>query len=110
MDVPYEMLGKDKVVISIKDFEHMLDVIAFDEARAHPEEAFPAELTLRLIQGENHLKVFRKYRGLSQTELSERAGVGQGLISEIETGKKKGSVKSLKALADVLEIEVDDLL
>ena len=110
MDIDYEMLGTEKVVISLKDFQNMLDIIAYDKSKAQIEEAFPAELALKRAQGENSLKVFRKYRGLSQAALATRSGVGQGLISEIETGKKQGSVNSLKALAKILDIEVDDLL
>ena len=110
MDVPYERLGTDRVVISLKDFENMLDVIAYDEAKAQPEDALPAAFTLSLIQGESPLKAYRKHRGLSQATLSQSAGTPQGLISEIETGKKKGSVTTLKALANALDIEVDDLL
>lgn len=110
MDVPYEMLGTDKVVISLKDFRNMMDIIAYDQAKARPEEAFPVAFTLRLIQGENPLKAFRRHRGLSQVELHTLSGVPQALISEIETGKKKGSIKTLKALANALDIEVDDLL
>ncbi|MCB1531518.1 MAG: helix-turn-helix transcriptional regulator [Alphaproteobacteria bacterium] len=110
MDVDYEMLGTEKVVISLKDFEMMLDIIAYDEAKARKEEAFPAAFAARLIKGENRLKAYRTYRKLSQAALAKAASVPQGLISEIETGKKTGSINTLKALADVLSIEVDDLL
>ncbi|MDB2682971.1 helix-turn-helix transcriptional regulator [Alphaproteobacteria bacterium] len=109
MDVEYEMLGKDKVVIDRRDFKNMLDIIAFDKVK-EKEESFPAELAQELIHGGSPLKTFRKHRNLSQKMLAQSSGVGQGLISEIENGKKKGSISSLKAIADALGIEVDDLL
>ena len=110
MDIEYEMLGKDKVVINLRDFETILDLITYDKAKARSEQAFPAELTLQLVAGENPLKSYRKHRGLSQKNLSSQANVPQGLISEIENGKKTGSVNSLKALAQALNIDIDDLV
>lgn len=110
MDIDYEMLGKDRVVITLKDFENMLDVIAYDEVKAQPEESFPSALTVRILNGEHPLKVFRSHRGLSQTQLSEKTGVAQAQISEIERGHKTGSVSSLHAIAQALDISIDDLI
>ena len=110
MDIEYELQGKDKVVISLRDFENMLDVIAYDKTKTSPEELFPAEFSAKLIKGENPLKAFRKYRRLSQAVLAEHARVPQGLISEIETRKKKGSINTLKALATALNVDIDDLI
>jgi DNA-binding XRE family transcriptional regulator/mRNA-degrading endonuclease RelE of RelBE toxin-antitoxin system len=110
MDIEYELLGKDKVVISLRDFEGLLDVISYDKAEIRDEECFTEDLIRDLVKGQNRLKALRKYRKLSQIELQDRAGIGQGLISEIERGKKKGSISTLRALARALEVEVDDLL
>jgi transcriptional regulator with XRE-family HTH domain len=43
-------------------------------------------------------------------ELEKKSGVKQSYISEIETRKKTGSVATLKALADALNLTVDDLI
>ncbi len=110
MNVPHEMLGTDKVVISLKDFENMLDLIAYDQSKPCTEEMFPATLTIQLIEGTSPLKAFRKHRGLSQSALGELSGIGQGLISEIESGKKQGSIDTLKALSDALNVDIGDLL
>ncbi|PJB73065.1 MAG: hypothetical protein CO093_01620 [Alphaproteobacteria bacterium CG_4_9_14_3_um_filter_47_13] len=64
----------------------------------------------RLINGENSVLVYRDYRGLSQAALSEKSGIRQSLLSEIESGKKTGSVATLKALAQALEVDIDDLV
>lgn len=91
--------------------EDLMDSISLRDAIEKNEEKFPSDLVERLIVSEdNPLKVFREYRKLSQTALSEKSGVGQNMISEIESGKKKGSVATLKALAIALDIEVDDLV
>jgi transcriptional regulator with XRE-family HTH domain len=43
-------------------------------------------------------------------ELEKKEGVKQSYISEIETSKETGSVGTLKALADALNLTVDDLI
>ena len=110
MNISYEMLGKDKVVISLEDFEDMLDVISYDEAKARNEEAFPADMVDRMLGGENPVRVFREHRGLTQTQLAAHAGVSQATVAEIETGRKKGSVGTLKAIAGALQVDLDDLV
>jgi mRNA interferase RelE/StbE len=46
---------------------------------------------------------------LTQAALAEKAGVNRVSIAEIETGRKQGSVASLRALADALGVTLDDL-
>lgn len=48
----------------------------------------------------------RKRKGLSQRELSLRAGVPQGHISKIENGAVDLRLSSLTALARVLDLEL----
>ena len=43
------------------------------------------------------------------TELSRRSGVHAVQVHEIETGKKRGSVDTLKRLAAALGVLVDDI-
>ncbi|WP_298220528.1 helix-turn-helix transcriptional regulator [Halothiobacillus sp.] len=74
------------------------------------EEAIPDEVVERLLAGESPLRVWREYRGLSQIALAESAQVTQGMVTMIETGKRKGQAMTLKRLAEVLRIDVDDLL
>lgn len=56
------------------------------------------------------LKELRALRGWSQTGLAKMAGVKQSTISAIEAGTSEGfSVKTMKQLADALEITVLDV-
>lgn len=73
------------------------------------EELLPAAFVERLIAGESPLRVWREHRGLSASALAEKAHVGQSYISEIETGKKDGSLRTMKKLADALGVSLDDL-
>jgi DNA-binding XRE family transcriptional regulator len=73
------------------------------------EELIPGEIVDRLHGGENRLKIWREYRGLTQAALAGAADVSQGMITMIETGRRSGSVPVLKRLAGALRLEVDDL-
>lgn len=74
------------------------------------EEVFPAALVARLTGGNSPLKVFREFRGLTQRDLASAVGVNQGFLSELETGAKTASVKTLRALARCLRVDVELLL
>ena len=43
------------------------------------------------------------------TELAEAAGISQPYLSEIEVGKKTGSVDVLRRICKVLRIDLEDL-
>jgi len=58
----------------------------------------------------NKVRTLRKQQGLSQSELGEKAGLSQVIISEIETGKKYGSIQSLTRIAEVLGVTLSELL
>jgi len=54
------------------------------------------------------MKELRLQRGLSQRALAKRAGVTNGLISQIEQNKISPSVGSLKKILDVLSLSLAD--
>ena len=66
----------------------------------------------RLIQLGITISTFRKYRGLSQEQLAERASVSRSLISSIEAAgiAKSFSLVVFYNIADALEIEPATLL
>ncbi len=82
------------------------------EARisAGTEELVPAQVADRLIDGEAALRVWREHRGLSQSTLARSSGVSRVQIVDIEAGRNTGSVRTLRRLADALDIAVDDLI
>lgn len=56
------------------------------------------------------LRSMRRERGLSQRELADVAGVGQGTVSGIEAGRQEARPSTLQKLAVALGVEVSDLL
>ncbi|HTO33796.1 MAG TPA: helix-turn-helix transcriptional regulator [Pararhizobium sp.] len=95
----------------VEDLEDLLAVKAY-EARvaAGEEERVPVEFVDRLIDGEHPVRVWRDFRGLSAKDLAAAAGISTAYISEIETGKKEGSISVLKAIAKVLHLNLDDVV
>lgn len=94
--------------------EDALEVAAVDRFRqrlaAGEEELVPAEIVDRLLDGENKVAVWRIHRGLTAKELAQKAGITPAYLSQIETGKRDGSVGTMRKIAEVLKLAVDDLI
>lgn len=70
----------------------------------------PHDFAMRIVAGEHPVRVWRDWRGLSAVALAEAAQVSKTYLSEIETGKKPGSIEAYKGLAKALGVPVDALL
>ena len=55
------------------------------------------------------LRILRKAKELSLTELSHRVGCSPSYLSMVENGKVDPSVTRLKKIADSLEVTIIDL-
>ena len=106
-------------VIPWRDYERLSDGEAealmsdeelYDLALAEGGESFPADFVDRLLAGENPVRAYRSHRGMTQGELAAAAGVHPVYLSQIETGKRTGSAKTLAAIAEALGVAVDDLI
>ena len=73
-------------------------------------ESFPIEVVDQLLDGQHPIRVYRNYRGLTQNELAAAAAINAVYLSQIETGKRTGSAKTLAALAKALQVTVDALI
>jgi DNA-binding XRE family transcriptional regulator len=78
--------------------------------KSRGEEKFPASVANRIVAGENSLKVFREWRGLSQGDLSSASGVARQYLSQIETGHRKLGAVVAKRLSAPLMVSVEALL
>ena len=47
---------------------------------------------------------------MTQKELAHKAGISPEYVSQIEGGKKQGSIDTLKAIAEALSLDLDDLV
>jgi DNA-binding XRE family transcriptional regulator len=73
------------------------------------EETIPATIVDMLLAGANPVKVWREYRGLTQDALANQAGISKAYLCQIETGKREGAIKTLRAIATALGVTVDEL-
>jgi DNA-binding XRE family transcriptional regulator len=84
-------------------------ILAYDAAKSRNEEAFPAEVADGIIDGENPIRVFREYRGLTQEKLAKAAHIARPYLAELEACKKQGSVAVLKKIARLLKVGLEDI-
>lgn len=87
----------------IERAEDAAAVAAFRKTRN--EEAFPAELLDRMLEGEKPIRVWRQHRGMTQQELATKIGISKSHLSEVESGKGELSLKTLRAAARALDID-----
>ena len=66
----------------------------------------PDEITEKIREGENPVRVVRQYRLMTQKDLSDVCGIRANHISAIERGMSYG-LKTAKRLADALDVPVD---
>ena len=74
------------------------------------EELLPSEMVYAILDGANPVKVWRNFRKMTQQELAEKAGISVPYLSQLETGKRKGSLEALNAIARALGVALDDLV
>jgi DNA-binding XRE family transcriptional regulator len=97
----------------LEAMEMLDDIRAYDEAKARiadREELVPSEITYAILDGANPIRVWRTYRGLTQQQLADQAGISKPYLSQIESGKRTGTAEVLQAIAQALDLELDDLV
>lgn len=115
-------LTEDTAVLRRRDYDALMEAYenaadALALAEVHTREAagdaeyVPGEIAERIfVAGEHPVRVWREYRGLALGALAKESGIAQSYVSEIEHGRKRGSVRALAALARVLRVGIEDLL
>jgi len=106
--IPYEEYER-----LMEEAEMLQDVRAYDEAKkaiAEGEELIPSEVTYAILDGLNPVRVWREHRGLTQQQLAEAVGISVPYLSQIESGKRRGSAEVLAAIAKALQLSLDDIV
>lgn len=70
----------------------------------------PKSVVDRLANAENPVRVLREWRGETQMYLSFKTDLSQGYISDIESGRRVGTVAALRRIANVLNVPLDLLV
>ncbi|MCP4363608.1 MAG: helix-turn-helix domain-containing protein [Chloroflexi bacterium] len=106
--IPYEDYQR-----LVDEAEMLQDIRAYDEAKqalAAGEELIPADVTYAILDGANPIKVWRKHRALTQQQVADVAGISKAYLSQIESGRRKGSTDILSAIAKALDLSLDDVV
>ncbi len=106
--VPYEDYQR-----LLEDAEMLQDIREYDEAKlsiAKGEELIPSEVTYAILDGQNPIRVWREYRGMTQQEVAEKAGISKPYLSQLESGQRKGTTEVLSAVARALNVSLDDVV
>jgi len=112
--------GEEMVILPRAEYDRLVDAVemaadvaAYDDAvralREGEEETVPAEFVKAMIEGESLVRLWRKHRGLTLEALAQAAGLSKGYLSQIETGKRVGTIDTLKPIAAALGVTLDDL-
>jgi hypothetical protein len=56
----------------------------------------PKDVVDRIANGENPLRVLREWRGKTQLYVSHKTNIGQGYVSDMESGRRRGTATALK--------------
>jgi hypothetical protein len=125
MTVQFKKTAKGEVaILPRKDYETLVARAAeADEdsgtarlvARARKEIAqgaplIPLDVAERIANGENPIRVIREWKDITQAYISFRTDIGQGYISDLEGGRRKGTTAALKLIANVLGVPLDLLV
>ncbi|MGD1036648.1 MAG: helix-turn-helix transcriptional regulator [Roseiarcus sp.] len=111
--------GEEMVVIPRREYERLIaaahdedadDVAIYDARKAElsgdPDALLPAQVSAAMLRGDSRFKALRRWRGLTQSALAAKAGVGQGYLSDIETRRRTGAPETLQRLARALDVPV----
>jgi hypothetical protein len=112
--------GEELVVLPRAEYEALLargdqdaedadDVAIYDARKAELAAGggvLPPEVSAAVLRGDSRLKAVRKWRDQTQMDLESKTGIGQGYLSDLESGRRKGTPETLAKLAEVLDVPV----
>ncbi|HLW92164.1 MAG TPA: helix-turn-helix transcriptional regulator [Roseiarcus sp.] len=75
------------------------------ELKSGGAQVLPAEVTKLMLKGDSLLRALRKWRDVTQLQMEYKTNLSQGFLSDLESGKKKGTPEMLKAIAKALDID-----
>ncbi len=91
--------GKPYVLVPLHEYRTL-------NGATHEDSALPDDLLDAIHARTAHpIRLLRRHRDLTQNELADAAGLSRPYLTEIETGKKQGSINALRALADALDVD-----
>jgi len=99
----------DELLVRAEDAEEEAALTTICDARIadvsmRPDALLPAEVSAYLMSGDRLLRALRRWRKMTQGELANRAGLAQGYVSDLESGRREGTSETLASLARALDV------
>ena len=109
------MTSEETVTIPKAEYEALLQRCEDLEGILAAMEAYdgsfiPHDIVLDLLADTQPMLAYRKYRGMTLRQLSEKTGLGASYLSEIERGRKAGSISAWSRIAEALDTTIDVLV
>jgi len=113
--------GEELVVLPRGEYEALLeradhdaedaeDVAIYDARKAELSAGgivLPPEVSAAMLRGESRLKAIRNWRAIPQLHVSVQAEIGQGYLSDLESGRRAGTPETIAKLAQALDVPVE---
>ncbi|HYE34205.1 helix-turn-helix transcriptional regulator [Methylocaldum sp.] len=109
----WAMIPYDDYVSLVELAELATDMASGIDVEPHiapGEEQLPEDLMARLLGGENAIRIWREFRGLTQQDLAERAGITESFIGLLERGRPTCRIDKLTRIAEVLGVHLEQII
>ncbi len=112
--------GEEMVVLPRAEYEALLasadheaedadDIAIYDARKAELAKGgvLPPEVSAAILRGDSRLKAIRKWRDETQLHLEFKTGIGQGYLSDLESGRRTGTPETLAKIAKALNVPIE---
>jgi DNA-binding XRE family transcriptional regulator len=92
------------------DAEDAEDLAIYDARKAELAAGgvvLPPEISAAILRGDSRLKAIRSWRAETQTQLTVKTGIGQGYLSDLESGRRTGTPETISKLAQALNVPIE---
>jgi len=97
-----------RMLDSLDDKADVLAVAEFHERYAAGRvQLVPARIVRRELEGESPIKLWREHRGLTQQALADMCGISKPYLSQLESGKRQGTIETLTVVARALDVSLE---
>lgn len=94
--------GKPHILVPLHDYTALVS--------GKKNAELPQEVLNQIALGqETPIKILRKHRKMTQHDLAKESGLSRPYLTEIETGRKDGSIRALKSIAKALQVSIESI-
>ncbi len=111
---------REYAILPIDEYERLVaaaemadDVLTYDHMKSKirdgDHETIPSQVVNRLLDGENPIRVWREFRGLTQKQLAERIDITESELNKFESSIQEIRVQTMSRIASELNVIIDDM-